>query len=394
MLRDQHILLGVTGSIAAYKSVDLARRFIEKGARVQVVMTGAACRFITPYTFETLTGRPVCTDLFKDPFSHIQLTREADLFIIAPATANTINKLSCGIADNLLTTLWLTHEGPVLMAPAMNFRMYANPIVKKHIKELKKLGVQFVGPESGSLACGEEGEGRMVAVEEIYEAAATALTAQDLKGHTILVTAGPTREPIDPVRFISNRSSGKMGFAIARAALRRGAEVTLVSGPSALTPPGGASFVMVERASQMENEVLKHLKKATTVIMAAAVSDYASPHIAKAKIKRKGDISLKLNVNTDILRKLGKKKGNRILIGFAAESGKDIRSAIGKLTDKNLDMIVLNDISQQDAGFDGDTNIVTIINKNGQTTDYPKMTKIEVADEILDGIIALKRGKA
>ena len=394
MLRDQNILLGVSGSIAAYKSVDLARRFIDEGAHLKVVMTGAACRFITPYIFETLTGNPVYTDLFKDPFSHIHLTKEADLFIIAPATANTLNKFSCGIADNLLTTLWLTHTGPVLMAPAMNFRMYGNPIVKKHIKELKKLGVQFIGPESGRLACGEEGEGRMVAVEEIVDAARTSLTDQDLKGQRLLVTAGPTREPIDPVRFISNRSSGKMGFAITRAALRRGAKVTLVSGPSSLAPPGGASFVRVENASQMESEVLKHFEKATSVVMAAAVSDYSSPHIAKVKIKKKGDITLKLKVNTDILRKLGKRKGKRILIGFAAESGRDIKSALGKLRDKNLDMIVLNDISQQGAGFDGDTNVVTIINSKGQTTDYPKMTKIEVADKILDGIIGLKRGKA
>jgi phosphopantothenoylcysteine decarboxylase/phosphopantothenate--cysteine ligase len=215
VLRDRNILLGVTGSIAAYKSVDIARRLIENGAQVKVVMTEASCRFITPYIFEAVTGNQVFTDLFRDPFSHINLSKEAHLFIIAPATANTINKLSCGIADNLLSNLWLTYEGPVLIAPAMNSRMYRNPIVTKHIRELKQSGVQFVGPVSGSLACGEEGEGRMVEVTEIIEAAAAALCKKDLTGQNILITAGPTVEPIDPVRYISNRSSGKMGYAIA-----------------------------------------------------------------------------------------------------------------------------------------------------------------------------------
>jgi phosphopantothenoylcysteine decarboxylase/phosphopantothenate--cysteine ligase len=391
VLRDRNILLGVTGSIAAYKSVDIARRLIENGARVKVVMTEASCRFITPYIFETVTGNHVYSDLFKDPFSHINLSRETHLFIIAPATANTINKLSCGIADNLLSNLWLTYEGPVLIAPAMNFRMYRNPIVKKHIRDLKQSGVQFVGPVSGSLACGEEGEGRMVEVAEIIEAAAEALANKDLTGQNILVTAGPTVEPIDPVRFISNRSSGKMGYAIARAALRRGAEVTLISGPSFLEPPLGVSFIPVEKTTEMEAEVFKHLKKATSVIMAAAVSDYSPADTAKVKLRKKDSMSLILNKNTDILMELGRKKGRRVLVGFAAESGKDIKSASTKLKEKNLDLIVLNDISRKDAGFDVDTNVVTLINGKGQITDYPMMKKIEVADIILDRVIELRK---
>jgi phosphopantothenoylcysteine decarboxylase/phosphopantothenate--cysteine ligase len=393
VLRDRNILLGVTGSIAAYKAVEIARRLIDEGARVRVVMTEAACRFITPYMFEAATGNPVYTDLFKDPFSHITLSKESDLFIIAPATANTINKLSCGIADNLLSNLWLTYEGPVLMAPAMNFRMYRNPTVKKHIRELKKMGVQFVGPVSGSLACGEEGEGRMVEVPDIIDAATSSLAKRDLKGETILITAGPTIEPIDPVRFISNRSSGKMGYAIALAALRRGADVTLISGPSSLKPPVGAFFISVERASEMEREVFKHLKKATTVIMAAAVSDYSPSDIAKVKLKKKASMSLYLKKNEDILYKIGKKKGRRVLIGFAAESGKDVESATLKLKEKNLDLIVLNDISQKGAGFDVDTNVITLISKKGQIDEFPLMNKIEVADVILDRLPEIRPRK-
>ena len=380
----RNILLGVTGSIAAYRSVDIARRLIDEGADVRVVMTEAACRFITPYTFEAVTRNPVHCDLFREPFSHINLSKESHLFIIAPATANTINKLSCGIADNLLSNLWLTYEGPALMAPAMNFRMYRNPLVKKHIRELKKSGVQFVGPVSGSLACGEEGEGRMAGIPGIVEAAVSALTHKDLTGQNILVTAGPTIEPIDPVRFISNRSSGKMGYAIAQAAVRRGADVTLISGPSSLTPPPGASFISIERASEMEAVLFKHLKKSTSVIMAAAVSDYFPSDTAKVKLKKTDAITLNLKKNSDILLKLGKQKGKRTLIGFAAESGKDIRSAKNKLKEKNLDLIVLNDISQKGAGFDVDTNVVTLINKSGEITEYPIMKKIEVANIILD----------
>lgn len=390
MLKDRNILLGVTGSIAAYKAVDIARRLKDEGANVKVVMTDAACRFITPYTFEAVTGNPVHVDLFKDTFSHINLTRESDLFIIAPATANTINKLSCGIADNLLSNLWLTCEGPALIAPAMNYRMYRNPTVTKHIKDLKKLGVQFIGPESGSLACGEEGKGRMVDIPVIVEAAISALVKKDLSGRNILVTAGPTIEPLDPVRFISNRSSGKMGYALARAALRRGAKVTLISGPSHLPCPEAANLITVKRASEMETAVFKHLPKAQYVIMAAAVSDFTPLKSLKVKVKKSDITTLDLKKNIDILKKAGKKKGGRILIGFAAETGNGLDSATSKLREKNLDLIVLNDVSKKGAGFDVDTNIVTIIDKKGKIVEYPLMKKIDVANIILDKIIELK----
>ncbi len=383
-LIDQNILLGVTGSIAAYKSVELARSLTEEGANVHAVLTESACRFITPYMFETITGNPACSDLFKEPFSHINLPKEARLLIIAPATANTLNKLACGIADNLLSSIWLAYEGPVIMAPAMNFRMYRHPIVQKQIKALRKLGVQFAGPVTGVLACGEEGKGRMADVSVIHEAAVRSLSVQDLKGQHILVTAGPTREPIDPVRFISNRSSGKMGYAIAAAALRRGADVTLISGPSALRPPDGADFIKVESASAMERAVFDNLRKATAVIMTAAVSDYSSRKIAKVKLKKKDSLSLNLKINTDILKKLGQKKGKRLLVGFAAESGKNIEHAKEKMKKKNLDLIVFNDISQKGAGFDIDTNVITLIGAKGGMKEYPVMSKMDAAGVILD----------
>jgi len=390
VLKNRQILLGVTGSIAAYKAAELARRLKDEGAAVQVVMTEAACHFITPYTFEAITGNTAHVDLFKDPFSHINLSKEADLFLIAPATANTINKLSLGLADNLLSNLWLTHEGPSLIAPAMNFRMYRNPKVTKHIKKMKKDGVFFAGPVSGSLACGEEGIGRMIEVPVIVEAAISALTEKDLSGQKILVTAGPTLEPIDPVRYISNRSSGKMGFAIAQAAIRRGAEVTLISGPTRLSPPDEAEFISVEQASEMEAAVFKYLPKAKTVIMCAAVSDFSPSKKADVKHSKNGITSIELKKNKDILKEVGKEKGKRLLIGFAAETGQDIDSAKKKLKSKNLDFIVLNDVSQKGAGFDVDTNIVTIIDKKGETVEYPLMDKIDVANVILDKMLKQK----
>jgi phosphopantothenoylcysteine decarboxylase/phosphopantothenate--cysteine ligase len=391
VLTGKNILLGITGSIAAYKSVDVARRLVECGAGVNVVMTEAACRFIPPYTLETVTGNPVHTDLFINPFSHINLSKEADLLIIAPVTANTINKISCGLADDLLSNIWLTYEGPVLMAPAMNYRMYRNAIVQKNIKGLQGSDVKFIGPEKGSLACGEEGAGRMADVPEIIEAAVSALTPKDLRKHNILVTAGPTIEPIDPVRFISNRSSGKMGYAVAKAAERRGANVTLVSGPSSLKPPAGANFVPVEKASEMETAVLKYFPKATSVIMAAAVSDFTPSLKSKVKLKKDDINTLKLKRNNDILKKLGKKKAGKTLIGFAAETGNGVKKAEKKLKEKNLDMIVMNNVLQDGAGFDSDTNIITIIDKKGKIEKHPKMKKIEAANIILDKMLKLKK---
>ena len=387
----RNILLGVTGSIAAYKAVEIARRLIEEGFNVSVVMTKAACNFITPLTFESVTGKPVLTDLFSDPYSHINLSKGSHLLLIAPATANTINKFSCGLADDILSNLWLTYEGQTIIAPAMNHRMYRHPIVQKNIKELRELGVDFVGPVSGSLACGEEGIGKMSDVSTIVEHAITALTSKDLSGHNIIVTAGPTLEPIDPVRYISNRSSGKMGFAIAQAAARRGAKVTLISGPTKLQPPPeNISFITVEKASEMDKAVSKHLSKATAVIMAAAVADFTPAAVNKLKIRKTDISSITLKKTPDILKKTGDIKGKRILIGFAAETGKNIETAKKKLKEKNLDLIVLNDITQKGAGFDVDTNIVTIIDRKGKITDYPLMKKIEVANVILDRMLKVK----
>jgi phosphopantothenoylcysteine decarboxylase/phosphopantothenate--cysteine ligase len=393
VLENKNILLGITGSIAVYKSVDLARRLADEGAHVSVVMTESAGRFVSPLTFETALGRPAYTNLFKGYLSHISLVKDSHLLIIAPATANTISKLACGIADNLLTTLWLAYKGPSLIAPAMNSRMYRNPIVKKNIKSLSAMGVQFIGPASGSLACGEEGEGRMSDISGIIEAARFSLSPKDLSGHGILVTAGPTREPLDPVRFISNRSSGKMGFSLAKAASRRGAEVTLISGPTEQIPSGNIRFIPVERAVDMEKAVKKNLPKASVLIMTAAVSDFSPAVEKKRKIPKTDMITLQLTKTPDIIERIGKSKGNRLLIGFAAESGKDIRKAREKLKRKNLDLIVFNDISREGAGFDTDTNIVTLIEKSGKTTDYPLMKKEDVANLILDKVVALKKLK-
>lgn len=397
MLSKKNILVGITGSIAAYKSIDIVRVLTKEGASVTVVMTEAACRFVSPLTIELVSGRRVHTDLFAkgllrgDYFSHINLPKESHLLIIAPATANTINKVACGVADNLLTAIWLAYSGPALIAPAMNSRMYENPIVKKNIRELKKHGVTFVGPEYGNLACGEEGIGRMADVEDIIEAAKSVLTPKDLSEHNILVTAGPTRESLDPIRFISNRSSGKMGFAIASTAVRRGANVTLISGPTSLKPLKGASFISVETAEEMKEVVMRNFSNSTSVIMAAAVSDFSPASMSKSKIVKTDTLTINLKKTPDILKELGKKKGNRLLIGFAAESGRNIENAKDKLKDKNLDLIVLNDVTQQGAGFDADTNIVTIIDKKGKVTDYPLMKKEDVANVILDRVAQSKK---
>ena len=390
MLNGKQILFGVTGSIAAYKAIEIVRRLTENGADVSVIMTDAACRFISPITFEAISKRPAHIDLFNGYFKHINLVKEAHMFIIAPASANTISKIACGIADNLLTTTYLAYEGPVLIAPAMNSRMYKNPTVQKNIRELEKAGAIFIGPESGELACGEEGIGRMAEIGDIIEAVKSALTPKDLKGHNILVTAGPTREAIDPIRFLSNRSSGKMGYAIAKAAYRRGADVTLISGPTALKPPTGITFMPVENARDIQKAVLNNFQKSTIVIMAAAVCDFAPSVICQTKIPKTKKIAVNLEETPDILHKLGRKKGKRFLIGFAAETGMNIQRAKDKLKDKNLDLIVLNDVTQKGAGFDLDTNIATLINRKGETTALPLMKKEDLANVILDRVTGFK----
>jgi phosphopantothenoylcysteine decarboxylase/phosphopantothenate--cysteine ligase len=387
VIKQKNILLGVTGSIAAYKSADIARRLVQEGATVEVVLTDHACHFVSPLTFSSLTGRPVYKGLFDDPFAHINLADQADLLLIAPATANTINKIACGIADNLLTNIVLAYDGIRLIAPAMNHRMYNNPVVKESIKRLEKRGFEFIGPVKGPLACGEEGMGRMADVDEIMESVITALSPKDLKDRRFIVTAGPTREYIDPVRFISNRSSGRMGYEIARAAKRRGAEVTLISGPSPLNPPSGVRHIRVETASEMEKAVFKNLRGSDVVVMAAAVCDFAPASTHRVKLEKDEVNSLKLKKTEDILKKLSRRRGRRVIVGFSAEYGRNINRTKEKLKDKDLDIIVFNDVSQKGAGFDVDTNIVTIIDRHGKVEDYPLMRKIEVANIILDKVM-------
>jgi len=387
VIKQRHILLGVTGSIAAYKSADIARRLVQEGADVDVILTDHACRFISPLTFRSLTGRPVYKDLFDDPFIHINLASQADLLLVAPATANTIGKIACGIADNLLTNIVLAYDGPKLIAPAMNHRMYNNHVVRENIRMLKERGFEFIGPVEGGLACGEEGMGRMAGVEEIVEVVISALSPKDLKGRRFVVTAGPTREYIDPVRFISNRSSGRMGYEVARAAKRRGAEVVLISGPTPLIPPPGVKHVRVESASEMEEAVFKNLEGTDVVVMTAAVCDFMPASKCRVKLEKNNINSLKLKKTPDILRRLSRYKGGRIVVGFSAEYGKKVDRARQKLEDKGLDLIVFNDISRRDAGFDVDTNLVTIIDRNGRIEDYPLMKKFEVANIILDKVL-------
>jgi phosphopantothenoylcysteine decarboxylase/phosphopantothenate--cysteine ligase len=389
VLKHRNILLGVTGSIAAYKSADIARLLIKEGAVVDVVLTDSASRFITPLALSSLTGRPVYKDIFDDPLAHINLAKQTDLLLIAPATANTINKIACGIADNLLTNIVLACNSIRLIAPAMNHRMYENPVTKENIKRLQKMGFEFIGPVEGDLACGEEGMGRMAEVDDITEAVISALSPKDLKGRRLLVTAGPTREHIDPIRYISNRSSGRMGYEIARAARRRGAEVILITGPSSLKPPSGVGVIGVETASEMQDAVLKNLKGSDAVIMAAAVCDFRPVSISKAKLEKDKVNSLKLEKTDDILKRLSRHKGRRIIVGFSAEYGKKIDRAKQKLKDKNLDLIVFNDISLKGAGFDVDTNIISIIDGQGRVEDYPLMKKIDVANTILDKVLTL-----
>ncbi len=389
MLKGKNVLLGITGGVAAYKSVELTRRLADAGANITVVMTESACRFVAPLTFSTVSGNPVHTNPFEGHLRHINLVNESHLLIIAPATANTIGKIACGIADNLLCSILLAFDGPVLIAPSMNTKMYNNSIFKKNLNTLLKTGMSVVGPETGDLACGVKGIGRMAEITDIMEAARSILSPKDLTGHKILVTAGPTHEPIDPVRFISNRSSGKMGFAIAAAALRRGADVTLISGPTGMKPVKGIKFIPAVKAIDMEKAVLKNLSKSSSVIMSAAVSDFAPSTTSKSKISKSDNITLRLKKTPDILQKISRKKGKRILIGFAAESGKDTKKAKEKLKKKNLDLIVLNDITQKGAGFDVTTNIVTLIDRK-ETVDYPLMTKDEVSDLILNKLLLIK----
>jgi phosphopantothenoylcysteine decarboxylase/phosphopantothenate--cysteine ligase len=389
-LNDKKVLLGITGSVAAYKAPDLIKAFKEEGASVSVVMTDASSHFVTPLALEIASGGKVFKGLFDEPMAHISLAREADLMVAAPATANLIGKFASGIADDLITTLLMAFNGPVIVAPAMNWRMYENPTFKKNLKYLKSIGVVEVAPEEGKLACGEEGVGRMASVERIVEAACAALGPRDLGGKKIVVTAGPTREYMDAVRFISNPSTGKMGYALAREAVRRGADVTLISGPSSLTAPDAVKFISVDTAAEMKEAVLKSMRGAHALIMAAAVGDFTPATKSRGKIEKSKVSAIKLKKAPDILSEVGKKRRKPLIVGFAAEAGENLERAKDKLKRKGADIIVFNDITAEGSGFGADTNRVVIIDKKG-SKEYPLLPKDEVAGLILDRV-ASSRG--
>lgn len=389
------LLLGVTGGIACYKAVELVRLLVKEGFVVQVIMTRGAMEFVTPLTFQTLSGMPVATETFnltqESEIGHINLADSADLFVIAPATANVIGKIAAGIADDLLTTVLMATKAPVLIAPAMNIHMYENPILQENVRKLRRLGYHFIEPAEGYLACGYEGKGRLPEPEKILEEIRRLLKKKDLVGEKLLITAGPNREPLDPVRYLSNRSSGKMGYALARAAIRRGAEVALISGPTELEPPAGARLTSITTAAEMRHAVLEEFSGCTALIMAAAVSDYRPVDFARKKIKRgEGPIELRLEPNPDILKEISARKNGKMLVGFAAETGELVTNAAKKLKDKNLDMIVANNVSEAGAGFDVDTNVATILDRAGTVRSLPLMSKDELAEQILDHLLVLK----
>lgn len=396
MLSGKELILGVSGSIAAYKAVYLLRELTRLGAGVTVVLTEAAQKFVGPLTWRTLSGRPVLTDLF-DPqtdaaVEHVALAERGDALLVAPATANVLAKAAHGIADDFLTTLLLACRGPLLMVPAMDGGMWEHPAVQSNVAMLRSRGVTVLEPEAGELASGLPGKGRFPEIETILEALYRLLApAKDLAGERILVTAGPTREPIDPVRYLSNRSSGKMGYAIVRAALRRGAEVVLVSGPTALIPPPGAIFVPVQTAEEMREAVFHHLPQATIVIKAAAVADYRATHPHAAKIPSKQErLSIPLAPTPDILKEVAEKKGRAFLVGFAAETHDVHIHAREKLKTKEIDLLVANDVSRAGIGFESDENEVLLLDRWGGVQDLLRMPKLQVAHAILDRVLLLR----
>jgi phosphopantothenoylcysteine decarboxylase/phosphopantothenate--cysteine ligase len=395
MLQGKEIVLGVCGGIAAYKAAELVRFYVKAGAKVSVIMTAAAQQFITPLTFQTLSGRPVHSELFnllqEQDIGHISLADRADLLVIAPATANLIGKLSAGIADDLLTTTVMACKAPVLLVPAMNSNMWQNPVCRRNVEQLQQCGYHMLEPVTGMLACGWEGQGKMPEPQAIRDETQRLLAPQDLAGETLLVTAGPTREELDPMRFLSNHSSGKMGYAIARAAAERGARVHLVAGPTALAPPPGVELRSVVSARQMHAAVMDLAPDSSIVIKAAAVADYRPCCRQSQKIKKGGEstLTLELQRNPDILAELGRLPGERLLVGFAAETEQLLENARRKLQDKNLDLIVANDLTAEGAGFAGDTNVVRLIYRNGRVEDLPQMSKELLAHRLLDRIRCL-----
>jgi phosphopantothenoylcysteine decarboxylase/phosphopantothenate--cysteine ligase len=397
MLKDKKIILGITGGIAAYKACDIVRKLKKLGAQVIVVMTENAQKFITPLTLETLSGNEVVTEMFPERrfvgVRHVDLAGWADLILIAPATANIIGKIRSGIADDILTTIVISSKAPVLIAPAMNVNMYENPIFQENLSYLQKLGYKFVEPEVGELASGIVGKGRLAEPETIVGEVVKILTKEkNLEGKSILVTAGRTEEPLDPIRYLSNRSSGKMGYAIAQEAYERGAKVTLISGPSNLPPPSGVNFVQVKTAKEMLDAVKSTFRRVDVLIMAAAVSDFSPSVISKDKIKKEEEeILLKLKPTVDILKEMGKQKKEKNLVGFSLETEDEIKNAKKKLVEKNLDLIVVNNPNVPGAGFEVDTNQVTLIDKRGKIEKLPLLSKKEVAGKILDKVSLLLR---
>jgi phosphopantothenoylcysteine decarboxylase / phosphopantothenate---cysteine ligase len=398
MLEGKRIVLGVCGGIAVYKAVELLRLYVKAGAEVHVVMTRSAQEFVTPLTFQTLSGNPVHTELFnlyqEREIGHISLADRADLCVIAPATANLIGKVACGLADDLLSTTLMATRAPVLFVPAMNVNMWESPIYQANQQRLKDLGFAFMEPVSGFLACGWEGKGKLPEPVAILEETLALLSPKDLQGETVLVTAGPTREELDPVRFLSNYSSGKMGYALARAARRRGARVLLVSGPTALEVPAGVEFCPVSSARQMREAVLERAAQASIIVKAAAVADFRPARHSREKIKKRSEQALviALEKNPDILAELGAQKApGQLLVGFAAETGDLLEQAGRKLEEKNLDLIVANDVTQAGAGFDVETNIVRLLYRDGSVEDLPQLSKLEVAGRILDRIRQLAK---
>ena len=386
------IAVGITGCIAAYKSAEVVSRLIKKGADVTVIMTKSAQEFITPLTFGTLTKNKVICDMFTMPdyskVEHISVASDADVFLVCPATANIIGKVASGIADDFLSTTIMATKSPVIFAAAMNNNMYENPIVQANISKLKTYGYDFIEPDEGPLACGTSGKGRLAEYDKIIETVELcAYKNKDLTGKKVLVTAGPTVEQIDPVRYITNHSSGKMGYAVAKAAKLRGADVTLVSGPVSLKPFEGIKVIKCESALDMHKAVVSEAKDSDIIIKAAAVADYRPEKVAENKIKKGGSLSVDLVQNPDILKDIGSDKKDKILVGFCMETKDLLDSAESKLKNKNLDFIVANDLTVDGAGFKGDTNIVTIIDKDGNKKSYDKMEKDEIAHIILDKCI-------
>ncbi len=394
------VALGVSGGIAAYKAPEIVRQLQDRGIRVQVVMTRAAQEFVRPLTFAALSGEKVITDMFStgneqpnidSAVEHIAVAQSIDALVVAPATADVLGKFAQGLATDFLTTLYLATTAPVVVAPAMNVNMWNHEATQANLAVLKKRGVRVVEPDSGYLACGMTGPGRLAANETIVAAVMEALGAsQELAGETVLITAGPTREKIDPVRYLTNRSSGRMGYALSEAALRRGARVLLVSGPTSITPPGAAELMRVETAEQMWQAVMKLLPESTIVIKTAAVSDYRAKSAAAQKIKRTGPLTLELEATVDILGEIARQRDSQLLIGFAAETQNALENARAKLAKKSLDAIVVNDVSREGIGFDSDRNAVTIITHD-QVVEVPETTKWEVAQRVLDEVVKLRK---